>query len=45
MEIFLFLLISLIGGFAGVGVFIYHLKRGQFEDPEDPKYQMFRDED
>ncbi|MCH9626897.1 MAG: hypothetical protein S4CHLAM2_05280 [Chlamydiales bacterium] len=45
MEIFCFLLIALVGGLAGVGVFIYHMKKGQFEDPEDPKYQMFRDDE
>ena len=45
MEIFWFLLISLLGGLAGVGVFVYQMRKGQFEDPEDPKYQMFRDKD
>ena len=45
MEIFYFLLVALLGGLIGVAFFIYHLKKGQFEDPEDPKYQMFRDDD
>lgn len=45
MEIFWFLLLSLIGGLAGLVVYIYYLKKGQFEDPEDPKYQMFRQEE
>lgn len=45
MEIFWFILLSLIGGIVGVGVFIYHLKKGQFEDVEDCKYQMFRDDE
>lgn len=45
MEIFWFILLSLAGGLTALGVFIYFTKQGQFEDPEDPKYQMFRDED
>lgn len=45
MEIFWFLLISLLGGLIGVAVFIFHLRKGQFDDPEEPKYQMFREED
>ncbi len=44
MEIVLFLILSLIGGGAGLIVFIHYLKKGQFEDPEDPKYQIFREE-
>lgn len=44
MEIFCFLLVSLVGGLAGVAVFVYQMRKGQFEDPEDPKYQMFRDD-
>lgn len=45
MEIFWFIVASLMGGLIGVVFFIYHLKRGQFEDVEDSKYQMFRDEE
>ncbi len=30
---------------AGMLVYIYYLKNGQFDDPEDVKYQMFRDEE
>ena len=45
MEIFWFLILSLAGGIGGLAVFIYYLKKGQFEDPEDPKYQIFRDEE
>ena len=45
MEVFWFILLSLMGGLVGMGCFIYQLKKGQFEDPEDPKYQMFRDEE
>lgn len=35
---------SIVAGLAGLGVYIYYLQRGQFEDPEDVKYQIFRDE-
>jgi cbb3-type cytochrome oxidase maturation protein len=40
-----FLSVSLVGGLAGIIFLIYHMRRGQFEDPEDPKYQMFRDDE
>jgi len=30
---------------AGILVYIYFLRQGQFDDPEDVKYQMFRDEE
>lgn len=32
-------------GVAGLLVFIYYLRRGQFEDIEDVKYQVFRNDD
>lgn len=32
-------------GLAGVAVFIYYLCKGQFDDPEDVKYILFRDEE
>lgn len=35
---------SVLLGLAGIAVYIYYLRQGQFEDPEDVKYQMFRDE-
>jgi nitrogen fixation-related uncharacterized protein len=35
----------LILGIGGAIVYIYYLRKGQFEDPEDVKYQMFRDEE
>jgi cbb3-type cytochrome oxidase maturation protein len=44
MEIIWFLILSLLGGLGGLILFIYYLKRGQFEDPEDPKYQLFRED-
>lgn len=32
----------------GIGfllIYLYYMRKGQFDDPEDVKYQMFRDED
>lgn len=39
------LLSSLALGLAGVVIYIYYLRKGQFDDPEDVKYQMFRDDE
>jgi nitrogen fixation-related uncharacterized protein len=36
---------SLAMGFGGIFIYIYYMRKGQFEDPEDVKYQMFRDEE
>jgi len=30
---------------ASVIIYIYYLRKGQFDDSEDVKYQMFRDEE
>jgi len=38
------LLLTLLGGLASLGICLYFWKRGQFEDCEDIKYQMFRDD-
>lgn len=32
-------------GLVGILVYVYYLRQGQFEDPEDVKYQMFREDD
>jgi hypothetical protein len=32
-------------GFFGFGIYLYCLMQGMFEDSEDVKYQMFRDEE
>ena len=42
--IFWTLISSLAGGIAGVMIYIYYMRKGQFDDPEDVKYQMFREE-
>lgn len=31
-------------GLGGALVYLYYFKQGQFDDPEDVKYQMFREE-
>lgn len=36
---------SLALGLGGMLLYIYYLRKGQFDDPEDVKYQMFREEE
>lgn len=36
---------SLPIGVAAIIIFVYYLRSGQFDDPEDVKYQMFRDDE
>ncbi len=36
---------SLVMGLGGMLLYVYYLRKGQFDDPEDVKYQMFRDEE
>ena len=36
---------SFLLGLGGIGVYIYFLRQGQFDDPEDVKYQMFREDE
>lgn len=40
-----YLFSSIAMGLSAVAIYIYYLRQGQFEDSEDVKYQMFRDED
>jgi len=35
---------SVVAGLAGLAVYLYYLKKGQFDDPESVKYQIFRDD-
>lgn len=39
-----YLVSSLAMAFAGGIIYVYYLRKGQFEKSEDVKYQMFRDE-
>lgn len=34
---------SVLAGIAGIFIYVYYLKKGQFEDSEEVKYQIFRD--
>jgi nitrogen fixation-related uncharacterized protein len=36
---------TLVMALAGIGIYIYYLKKGQFDDPEEVKYQLFREDD
>lgn len=38
-------LVTVLAGGVGIAVFVYYLKQGQFDDPEDVKYQMFREDE
>ncbi len=38
------LMSSVALGLASIFVYLYYLRQGQFDDPEDVKYQMFRDD-
>lgn len=31
-------------GLAGMIIYVYYLRKGQFDDPEDVKYILFRNE-
>lgn len=36
---------SVMMGLGFLLIYFYYMRKGQFEDPEDVKYQMFRDEE
>jgi cbb3-type cytochrome oxidase maturation protein len=35
---------SIIASLAGLGLYIYYWKKGQFDDEESVKYQIFRED-
>lgn len=35
---------SIVAALGGLWIYIYYLRKGQFEDDEAVKYQLFRDE-
>lgn len=39
-----YIVVTLAFGIAGGVIYFYFQKKGQFEDPEEPKYQMLRDD-
>ncbi|MCP5468875.1 MAG: cbb3-type cytochrome oxidase assembly protein CcoS [Chlamydiales bacterium] len=45
MEILCFVLFSLFAGACALTIFLWQLKKGQFEDMEETKYQIFREDD
>jgi nitrogen fixation-related uncharacterized protein len=42
--VFFLVFSAVTAGLAGLVVFIYYFRRGHFDDVEDIKYEMFRDE-
>ena len=40
-----YLIATLAAGMAGLLVYIYYLRKGQFDDIEAIKYQIFHDQD
>lgn len=36
---------ALAGGLMGLLIYLYYLNKGQFEDPESVKYQLFREDE
>jgi nitrogen fixation-related uncharacterized protein len=43
--VLVYIALTLATGLAGIGIYIYFLKQGQFDDPEDVKYQLFREDE
>ena len=40
-----YIALTIASGLAGVFIYIYYLRKGQFDNMEDVKYQMFRDDE
>ncbi len=38
------LISSLLAALVGLAIYIYYLRKGQFDDPESVKYQIFRED-
>lgn len=43
--LFWILALSIFGGLLGLGIYIYYLLHGQFDDQESIKYQIFHEDD
>ena len=41
----IYISLSIASGIAGVLIYVYYLRKGQFNDQEEVKYQIFRDEE
>lgn len=35
---------SIVAALGGLGIYIYYLRKGQFDDDESVKYQLFRED-
>ncbi len=44
MTMLWYIISSLATGLAAIAIYIYYWRKGQFDDIEDIKYQMFREE-
>ena len=42
--LFWILMMSIFAGLIGLGIYIYYLRKGQFDDMESVKYQIFRED-
>lgn len=42
--LFWILMTSIFAGLVGLGIYIYNLRNGQFDDTESIKYQIFRED-
>lgn len=38
------LITSILASLAGLAIYVYYLKKGQFDDSESIKYQLFRED-
>lgn len=45
VDMFWILISSLVASLAGLLGYLYYWKKGQFDDSEDVKYQMFREDE
>lgn len=43
--VFATLISSLLAALAGLGIYVYYHQKGQFEDQESVKYQLFHEDD
>jgi len=41
----IYIAISITMGLGGIATYIYFLRQGQFDDAEDVKYQLFREDE
>jgi len=41
----IYITISIATGLAGIAIYIYFMRQGQFEESEEIKYQLFREDE